>query len=88
MEDQVTVETCDRCGVRYVDSCECDEYVDDLQNATLKAFGYALDREDCLVWLEADATIEQAVGWINHGCGPGDMQGCWTHDPDEAFPAA
>jgi hypothetical protein len=36
-------------------------------------------------WVEADCTIDQARGWDNHGCGPGDALGSWTRDPDEAF---
>lgn len=61
------------------------EYVEALQRATLSAFGYSHDEDDCLAWLEADATVDQAVGWINHGCGPGDYAGSIEKDPDEAF---
>jgi hypothetical protein len=52
------------------------EYVEDLQQATLRRFGYAPDLDDCLAWFEADATVDQAVEWMNHGAGPGDYAGC------------
>jgi hypothetical protein len=42
-------------------------------------------QQAALEWLEADLTVEQALGWQEHGCGPGDVLGCWTQDPDEAF---
>lgn len=61
------------------------EYVDSLQNATLKTFGISIDEEECLGWLEADATVDQAVGWINHGCGPGDFAGSREKDPSVAW---
>lgn len=61
------------------------EYVESLQSAMLAIFGYEADEEECLEWFEADLTVDQAVGWMNHGCGPGDASGCWTKDPDEAF---
>lgn len=57
-------------------TAEQAEYVEALQRATLSAFGVAYDEDDCLAWLEADATVDQAVEWINHGCGPGDYAGC------------
>jgi hypothetical protein len=57
-------------------SAEEQEYIDDLANAMLAAFGYSLDDEEALAWLEADATVDQAVEWTNHGCGPGDYAGC------------
>jgi hypothetical protein len=43
------------------------------------------DLDNALSWLESDFTVDQAKGWENHGCGPGDALGCWTNDPDEAF---
>lgn len=52
------------------------EYVEDLQQAMLRRFGYELPEDDCLAWLEADATVDQALEWVNHGCGPGDFAGC------------
>lgn len=61
------------------------EYVESLQNSMLSTFGYSADRDECLSWLEADLTVDQALGWMDHGCGPGDAAGCWTQDPDEAF---
>lgn len=68
------------------DGCpECAEYAEALQSAVLSAFGISIAAEECRDWLEADLTVDQAVGWMNHGCGPGDAAGCWTKDPDEAF---
>jgi hypothetical protein len=76
-----------RCGVtgEVQLTAEQAEYVEDLQGATLAASGVSIAAEECLGWLEADLTVDQAVGWMNHGCGPGDAAGCWTQDPNEAF---
>jgi hypothetical protein len=46
---------------------------------------HGIDREDAGTWIEADLTIDQALGWREHGCGAGDAAGCWTQDPEEAF---
>ena len=43
------------------------------------------DRDEAASWIEADLTIDMALGWREHGCGPGDALGCWTQDPEEAF---
>lgn len=51
-------------------------YVEDLSSAVLHEFGYSPDEDDCLGWWEADATVDQAVEWMNHGGGPGDYAGC------------
>jgi hypothetical protein len=67
------------------DLAEQEKYVEDLRQAVLSAFGISIDEEECLSWLEAGLTVDQAIGWINHGCGPGDAAGCWTQDPVEAF---
>lgn len=55
---------------------EQGEYIEALQGAMLKQFGYEPSGEDCLAWLEVAATVDQAVEWINHGCGAGDFAGC------------
>jgi hypothetical protein len=52
------------------------EYVSDIARAMLSRFGYSLSDDEALEWLEADATIDQAIEWIDHGCGPGDFAGC------------
>lgn len=61
-------------------------YAEALEEAVLSAFGHGLGFEEAVEWFEADLTVDQAVGWMNHGCGPGDAAGCWTQDPEEAFP--
>lgn len=64
---------------------EQDEYVEALKSGVLQRFGIGIDTDECLSWLEADLTVDQALGWMDHGCGPGDAAGCWTQDPVEAF---
>lgn len=64
---------------------EKTEYVDSLQNSVLKTFGHGIDEEECLDWLEADATVDQALAWMNHGCGSGDFAGAADKDPVTAW---
>lgn len=68
-----------------VQDSETSQYVESLKRSVLAAYGHGISEDECLSWLEADLTVDQAVGWMNHGCGPGDAAGCWTQDPDEAF---
>jgi hypothetical protein len=52
------------------------DYVRSLQDACRATFGVTPVTGECLGWLEADATVDQAIEWMNHGCGPGDFAGC------------
>lgn len=55
---------------------EIRQYVELLQASHLAAFGCHIREDECREWYEVDATVDQAIEWINHGAGPGDYAGC------------
>ena len=63
---------------------EAQEYVEDLSNAVLSRFGISIDEAECAEWFEADVTVDDALEFMNRGCGPGDAAG-WASFAD-AFP--
>jgi hypothetical protein len=67
---------------RYTEQ-EQAEYVESFQQSALKRFGVSYDVGEALDWLEADVTVDDAMEFINRGCGPGDAAG---HTFEEAFP--
>lgn len=60
------------------------EYVEQFQQAAAARFGINYDEEEALAWLESDVTVDDAMEFINRGCGPGDASG-WSSF-EEAFP--
>ena len=60
------------------------EYVESFQTSALARFGVSYDEEEALDWLDADVTVDDAMEFINRGCGPGDASG-WSSFA-EAFP--
>ena len=60
------------------------EYVETFLASHLARFGVNSDDGEALDWLEADVTVDDAMEWINRGCGPGDASN-WSSFA-EAFP--
>lgn len=79
MDLAIDTDFLDACRAAAIDPAEVDR--EDLGRWLAHGFSTLA----ALEWISADCTIDQARGWDNHGCGPGDAAGCWTRDPDEAF---
>ena len=62
---------------------EAQEYIEGLDHAVLAAYGHSISEQECAEWFEADVTIDDAIKFMNRGCGPGDASGWQSFE--EAF---